>query len=89
MAGLRAGIRPEYVRVFPQAAPGRVAARVTGDCITIGGQHLLTLSVDGAELKAKVPPGGGMAPGSAAYVECPAEHLMLFRGGQRIFQAAS
>lgn len=84
MSGLRAGIRPEYVRVFSQAAPGRVAARVMGDCITIGGQHLLTLSVDGAELKAKVPPGGGMAPGSDAHVECPAEHVMLFRGGRRV-----
>ena len=82
-AGLRAGIRPEYVRVFAQAGAGRVAGRVTGDCITIGGQHLLTLSVDGAELKAKVPPDGGMAAGSAAYVECPAEHVMLFRDGRR------
>ena len=82
-AGLRAGIRPEYVRVFSQAAPGRMAGRVMGDCITIGGQHLLTLRVDGAELKAKAPPGGGMAPGSAAYVECPAEHVMLFRDGRR------
>ncbi len=87
VSGVRAGIRPEYVRVFPQPAPGRVAARVTGDCITIGGQHLLTLGVDGAELKAKVPPGGGMAPGSAAYVECPAEHVMLFRGGRRVGEA--
>ena len=84
MAGLRAGIRPEYVRVFPQAAPRRVAARVTGDCITIGGQHLLTLSVDGAELKAKAPPGAGMTPGGGAYVECPPEHVMLFRNGRRL-----
>ena len=84
VAGLRAGIRPEYVRVFAQAGAGRVAARVTGDCITIGGQHLLTLSVGSAELKAKVPPDGGMAPGSAAHVECPAEHVMLFRDGRRL-----
>ncbi len=84
LAGLRAGIRPEYVRVFPHAAPGRVASRVVGDCITIGGQHLLTLDVDGAELKAKVPPGAGMAAGSTAFVECPAEHVMLFRNGRRL-----
>lgn len=83
VVGLRAGIRPEYVRVFSQDAPGRVAGRVTGDCITIGGQHLLTLNLDGAELKAKVPPDGGVASGSAVYVECPAEHVMLFRDGRR------
>ena len=89
VAGLRAGIRPEYVRVFAQSGAGRVAGRVTGNCITSGGQHLLTLSVDGAELKAKVPPGGGMAPGSAAHVECPAEHVMLFRNGRRADLLAS
>jgi len=89
VAGLRAGIRPEHVRVLPQAAPGRVAARVVGDCITIGGQHLLTLSVDGAELKAKVPPDGGLVVGSAAFVECPAEHVMLFRGGRRVTESLS
>jgi len=84
IAGLRAGIRPEHVRVFPQAAPGRAAARVTGDCITIGGQHLLTLNVDGAELKAKVAPGDGLAVGSTAFVECPLDHLVLFRDGCRL-----
>ena len=84
VTGLRAGIRPEYVRVFPHMAPGRVAARVVGDCITIGGQHLLTLDVDGAELKAKVPPGAEMAAGVTAFVECPAEHVMLFRDGRRL-----
>ena len=86
VAGLRAGIRPEYVRVFAQAGPGRVAGRVTGNCITIGGQHLLTLSVDGAELKAKVPPDGGMTPGSASYVECPAEYILLFRDGRLLLE---
>ncbi len=84
VAGLRAGIRPEYVRVFAQVGAGRVAGRVTGDCITIGGQHLLTLGVDGTELKAKVPAGGSMTPGSVAYVECPAEHVMLFRDGRQV-----
>ena len=81
--GLRAGIRPEHVRVFSQARVGRVEGRVTGDCITIGGQHLLTLSVDGAALKAKVPAGGGLGLGSAVFVECPAEYVMLFRDGRR------
>jgi len=83
VVGLRAGIRPEHVQVFSQVGAGRVAGRVVEDCITIGGQHLLTVSVGGVELKAKVPPDGGMAPGGAAYVECPAEHVMLFRNGRR------
>ena len=80
----RVGIRPEHVRVHPQPGPGRVEARVAGDCITIGGQHLLTLKLSGVELKAKVGPGAGLAPGSLAYVECPPEHVMLFRDGNRV-----
>ena len=84
VAGLRAGIRPEYVQVFQQAAPGRIMARVVGDCITIGGQHLLSLSVDGAELKAKVPPGAGPGAGSTVCIHCPSEHVMLFRDGRRL-----
>ncbi len=82
--GLRAGIRPEHVRVFPQPAPGRMEARVTGDCITIGGQHLLTLALDAAVLKVKVPPGDGLPVGSAVFVECPPEHVVLFRDGRRV-----
>ncbi len=31
------------------------------------------------------PPGGGMAPGNAAYVEHPAQRIMLFRDGRRAY----
>ena len=81
--GVRAGIRPEYVRVHAQAGPGRVEACITGDCITTGGQHLLTLKMGGTELKAKV--AAGSAFGGTVHVECPAEHVVLFQGGERVF----
>ena len=81
--GVRAGIRPEHVRVHPQSGPGRVEARVSGDCITIGGQHLLTLKVGGTELKAKVAAGSTF--GGTVFVECPPEHVVTFQGGERVF----
>ncbi len=84
----RIGIRPEYVLVTRGPGPGRVAARVRGDCVTIGGQHLLTLDVAGTELKAKVAPDAGLAPGTDAWVECPLEHVVLFRDGHRLPERA-
>ena len=83
-ARLRAGIRPEHVRVFSGPGPGRVEARVTGDCITIGGQHLLTLAIGPAAIKAKVPARAGLAVGDLAFVECPLDRVMLFREGRRL-----
>ncbi len=80
--GVRAGIRPEHVRVHAQPGPDRMEARIVGDCITIGGQHLLTLKVGGTELKAKIR--AGSAPDGTLYVECPPEHVVTFQDGQRV-----
>jgi len=80
----RAGIRPEHVQVSGEAGGARMPASVTDDCITIGGQHLLTLVTEsGIEMKAKTPPGGMTSTGTAVWVECPAEHVVLFRDGRR------
>ncbi len=84
----RVGIRPEHVLVSAQPGPGRAEARVAGDCITIGGRHLLTLAMGGAVLKAKVPPDAGMAPGSTVFVECPPERVVRFRDGRRYDSAS-
>jgi len=90
-AGLRAGIRPEYLRVRPHGTPGTVAARVLRRCITIGGQYLLTLAAGAARVKAKVDPdtlGELGAPGAEVGVECPPERVVFFRDGARLPDAA-
>jgi len=85
----RIGIRPEYIRVTRDPGPGRVLARVRGGCITIGGQHLLTLDVAGTELKAKVAPDAAFVAGADAWIECPLEHIVLFRDGHRAPERAA
>lgn len=79
---LRAGIRPEYVRVCPRNTPNSVPARLIRRAITIGGQHLLTLGVAETHLKAKILPDLQVPPELA--IECPLEHLVLFRHGARL-----
>ena len=85
---LRLGIRPEYIRVLPPAAPGLVQARVLRRCITIGGQSLLTLAVGDARLKAKVAPEVAGRAGDQVSIDCPLEHVVFFRAGARLPDAA-
>ncbi|HJS83839.1 MAG TPA: ABC transporter ATP-binding protein [Acetobacteraceae bacterium] len=86
-ARLRAGIRPEYVRLCPPGSAGAVPARLLRRAITIGGQYLLTLAVGQARLKAKVAPDQGAALPTDLAVECPLEHVMLFRDNARLAEA--
>ncbi|MDQ2803780.1 MAG: ABC transporter ATP-binding protein [Pseudomonadota bacterium] len=81
---LRAGIRPEYVGVRPAGAPGAVPARLLRRAITIGGQYLLTLAVGGSRLKAKIAPDAAAALSAQLAIECPLEHVVLFRDGVRL-----
>jgi ABC-type sugar transport system ATPase subunit len=81
---LRAGIRPENVRVRPAGAPGAMPARLLRRAITIGGQHLLTLAVGETRLKAKIAPEAAASLPAALAVECPLDHVVLFRDGLRL-----
>ncbi len=83
-ARLRAGIRPEYVRLRPPGADGAVPAKLLRQVITIGGQHLLTLAVGQTRLKAKVAPDQGAALQAELAVECPLDRVMLFRDDVRL-----
>ncbi len=82
--GLRIGIRPEYVRVAPAAGPETVQARVLRRSVSIGGQHLLTLSVGATQLKAKIAADVATQLGAQTFVACPLEHLVFFRAGDRL-----
>jgi ABC-type sugar transport system ATPase subunit len=84
---LRAGIRPEYVRLCTPGAPGSVPTRLIRRAITIGGQHLLTLIVRDTRIRVKVAPELGAVvsdPSAELAIECPLEHLVLFRKGARL-----
>ncbi len=83
-AELRAGIRPEYVRVRPAGTPGSVPASLLRSAITIGGQRLLTLSVGTSRIKAKVAPALGTSLPARLAIECPLEHVVFFRDGSRL-----
>ena len=82
--GLELGIRPEYVQVLPANGPDALPARVLRSSITTAGQYLLTLSVGGTRLVAKVDAGRGPAIGRDVFVRCPLESAVLFRNGQRL-----
>lgn len=76
------GIRPERVQVADQPAPGMVAAHVLKQSLVVGGQHLLTLRIGDAVLKAKVSPQMSFAEGSTAYVAFPLDYVSLFERGE-------
>jgi ABC-type sugar transport system ATPase subunit len=84
VAGLEAGIRPEYVEGFAEAAPGAVPARVLRSSITTGGQYLLSMTVGETRLVAKVTADRGPGLSGAVFARCPLSHVVLFRAGQRI-----
>jgi ABC-type sugar transport system ATPase subunit len=83
------GIRPEHVRVAQQPEPGSVTAQVVQQALVVGGQHLLTLAIDGVRVKAKVSPDVVFETGASAYVTFPLEHVVLFEPGEGLRLAAA
>jgi ABC-type sugar transport system ATPase subunit len=81
---LSLGIRPEHVDVLHEPGEDTVPARITRSSITIGGQHLLSLAVGEARLKAKTAPGAPPGDGSTVFIRCRLEHAVLFNDGLRL-----
>lgn len=75
---LTLGIRPEHVRVYTEAHPEAIPARITNRAIVVGGQYLTTLQVGDVTLKAKVSPETGRSLGEQAWVHLPLERITLF-----------
>jgi ABC-type sugar transport system ATPase subunit len=82
------GVRPERLIVHAQPNANAVPAKVLKHALVVGGQHLLSLQIEGssAVLKAKAMPEEAFTGGSLVYVECPPEHIVLFdeSRGQRL-----
>ena len=84
------GIRPEHIRVSPDAAPGSVAANVDRKSVQIGGQYLVALSIAGVPdsgFKAKVAPSAGerLPAAGTVHVSLPLDQVSLFdSAGNRI-----
>ncbi|CAH0122538.1 ABC transporter ATP-binding protein [Paenibacillus sp. CECT 9249] len=82
---LTVGIRPEHVKVSHTPSPRAVAARLVDKSITVGGQYLLTVEVQGERLKAKVEHQTGKSADETVWIELPIERLMVFdAAGERI-----
>lgn len=78
------GIRPEHVHILRQPAAASVTAQVVRQALVVGGQHLVTLQVGGALVKAKAPAGLAVAAGAEVPVVFPAEHVVLFEPGDGV-----
>jgi ABC-type sugar transport system ATPase subunit len=72
------GIRPERVRVSPQAVEGAVEVKVQRKSISVGRQYLLALERGGQTFKAKVPAELGRLIGDRAWVTLPLNEIVLF-----------
>lgn len=83
------GIRPERVRVLTQPASDSVKARVVQQALVVGGQHLLTLDIEGVLVKAKVSSEQTFEAGASAYIVFPLEHVVLFEPGEGLRMAAA
>jgi hypothetical protein len=83
-AGLRAGIRPEYVRVSPAGGGRSVPGKLLRRSITIGGQYLVVVKVGQTVLRARASAEVARVLTDEVAVECPLEHVALFRDGVRL-----
>jgi ABC-type sugar transport system ATPase subunit len=80
------GIRPEHINLNISQFPNAVKARVKRVSITIGGQYLFALDINGIELKAKV---NGMSSrfenADRVWIELPTDKILMFdRNEQRL-----
>ena len=82
---LRAGIRPERVRVGP---PGQHAlpAKILRRSITIGGQYLLLVGCGTARLRVRASRRLGREITDTVSLDCPLEHVTFFQDGIRLQQ---
>jgi glycerol transport system ATP-binding protein len=81
---LKLGIRPEYVVVRTQAAPGAVSASVT-KLQDIGTHLMLTATVDGHVVKARLSPEmTGLAEGSKVWLQILGPHTCFYKNEELV-----
>jgi ABC-type sugar transport system ATPase subunit len=82
---LTIGIRPEQVMVSHSHSRMGVHGKVIDRVISIGGQYMLTVRVDGQPIKVKVEHNLGLSLSEDVWLELPLERVMLFdANGKRI-----
>jgi len=86
-AHLRAGIRPEYVRVYAFGNGHSVPGQLLRRSITIGGQYLLVVKIGETVLRARASAEVARTLPADVAVECPLERVALFRDGLRLAEA--
>ena len=72
------GIRPERIRVSQVELPKSVRGEMSHKAIVAGGQYLLSISVGGLLLKAKVRREVGLEITDGLWFECPLDWIMIF-----------
>ena len=72
------GIRPEYVRVYPQETAGAVPGQLLRKSVAVGGEYLLQIQLDSKVIKAKVSPEVGRVVSDTVWLECPIDAVTLF-----------
>lgn len=81
---LKLGIRPEYVEVSTQAAPGAVSASVT-KLQDIGTHLMLTAAVDGHVVKARLSPDmTGFEEGSNVWLQILGPHTCFYNNEELV-----
>lgn len=81
---LKLGIRPEYVEVSTQAAPGAVSASVT-KLQDIGTHLMLTAAVDGHVVKARLRPDmTGLEEGSNVWLQILGPHTCFYKNEELV-----
>lgn len=81
---LKLGVRPEYVRVVSANEPGALQAQVV-QVQDIGTYQMLTATLDGQTLKARVPPDLAVpAPGEPVWLQLVGEHTCFYKNEELV-----
>ena len=82
--GATIGIRPEHIRLHGSVSANSVEARVKRKHITVGGQYLYVIEIEGVEVKAKTGnPSDDLIDVESVWMELPVDHMVLFDGSRQ------
>ena len=82
--GATIGIRPEHIRIYGSATGNVVEARVKRKYITVGGQYLYVIEIDGVEVKVKIGnPSNDLINAESVWIELPIDRMVIFDGNRQ------
>lgn len=86
---LKAGIRPEHVRVSRHPEPGAVKGTLKELNVAIAGRKILRVALDGLDVKVKTDDLAGAAPGEAVYLSADPGWISFYSEGRRVAVAVA